>query len=282
MANDHWTTGSILVLGGTGKTGRRVAEQLVKAGRDVRIGSRNAEPSFDWEKPESWEAALAGMSAIYVAYQPDLAVPGALGVVSAFFRRAREAGASKIVLLSGRGEPEAQDAEQALQALDIDWTILRCSWFYQNFSEGFFLDAIRAGEIALPGSPAPDPFADVEDVADIAAAAFADPRHSRQLYEITGPQALTFAEAIAAIGRATGRHIGYRPVSFGEYRAELARLGLPGDVIELVTYLFATVLDGRNTLLADGVQRALDHPPRSFTDYVARTVTTGVWGGDHA
>jgi uncharacterized membrane protein len=168
------------------------------------------------------------------------------------------------VLLSGRGEVEAEQAEQALQATSVDWTILRSSWFCQNFSEGFFLDPILAGEFALPVGSVAEPFVDVDDIADIAFAALTDPAHSRQLYEITGPRALSFADAISEIASATGREIKFIPVSADDYRAELVRQGVPNDYIDLVLYLFATVLDGRNTPLADGVQRALGRPPRDF------------------
>ncbi|WP_448952768.1 NAD(P)H-binding protein [Labrys neptuniae] len=281
MANEHWSKGSVLVLGGTGKTGRRVAERLVKAGRRVRLGSRQAQPAFDWEKPEGWAAALDGIAAVYVSYQPDIALPGAVDTVRAFFRQAREAGVSKIVLLSGRGEPEAEEAEEALRATDFDWTILRCSWFFQNFSENFFLDSILAGEVALPDTLAPEPFVDVDDIAEIAVAAFSDPHHSHQLYDITGPEALTFEQAVAAIAKAAGRPIAYVPVSLEAYRLGLVEQGLPGEVVELVTYLFTTVLDGRNEPVADGVARALGRPPRNFADYVASTAATSVWGGNH-
>ncbi|GLS23657.1 NmrA family transcriptional regulator [Labrys miyagiensis] len=282
MANNPYGNGSILVLGGTGKTGRLVAEGLVKAGRDVRIGSRHAEPHFDWERPESWGAALADMSAVYVAYQPDIAVPGAVETIRAFFRQAIAAGIAKIVLLSGRGEAEAEEAEAVLQDLAIDWTILRCSWFFQNFSEAFLLDDIRAGEVALPAGLAPEPFVDTRDIAQIAVAAFNDPRHARQRYEITGPRALTFAEAIAAIAAATGRPIAYASVPVEAYRAELQRMQMPAPYVDLVLYLFTTVLDGRNTPLADGVRRALGRPPRDFAAYVADVAATGIWGGNHA
>lgn len=282
MANNQWSAGTVLVLGGTGKTGRRVIDGLSKAGRRVRIGSRKAQPSFDWERPESWAAALDGVAAVYVAYQPDLALPGAVAVVSRFFAQAKAAGIGKIVLLSGRGEPEALEAEEALQATDLDWTILRCSWFFQNFSESFFLDAIQAGEVVLPHTLAPEPFVDADDIAEIAVAAFADARHSRQLYEITGSEALTFEQAVAAIAEAARRRIDYVPVSQQAYRAGLVEQGLPPEVIELVTYLFATVLDGRNEPIADGVKRALGRPPRRFADYVARIAATGIWGGNHA
>jgi uncharacterized protein YbjT (DUF2867 family) len=280
MTQEHWSKGITLVIGGTGKTGRRVADRLVKAGRQVRIGSRTAELPFDWEQQDTWDRVLQGVKAAYVAYQPDIAVPGALETVEAFFDRAIASGVEKLVLLSGRGEVEAERAERALQATSMDWTILRSSWFFQNFSESFFLDPILAGQVALPvvGSIA-EPFVDVEDIADIAVAALTDPQHSRQLYEITGSKALTFAEAIAEIARVTGRDIAFVSISADDYRSELVRQGVPDDFTELVLYLFSTVLDGRNTPLADGVQRALGRPPRDFSDYVRQTAATGIWGG---
>jgi len=268
----------ILVLGANGKTGGRVLARLRAAGHAVRVGSRSAEPRFDWEEPATWKAALQGVRAVYVAYQPDLCVPGAVETVTAFFDAAAEAGVEKIVLLSGRGEPEALDAEKALQATALDWTIVRASWFFQNFSENYFLDEIVAGAITLPEGLAPEPFVDADDIADIAAEALVDGRHGRKLYEVTGPQALTFADAIAQIGQATDREIACQIISKEAYAQALAEAGLPPDVAELVVYLFDTVLDGRNTPLAHGVEQALGRPPRSFAAYVARTAPSGAWG----
>lgn len=282
MANDGLEKDVILVLGGTGKTGRRVADLLREAGKQLRIGSRTAEPRFDWENRATWGPALQGVKSAYVAYQPDLAAPGALEIVDAFFRQAVECGVEKLVLLSGRGEVEAEQAEQALQATGADWTILRASWFFQNFSEGFLVDAIAAGEVALPSGAAAEPFVDVDDIAEIAFAALTQSIHSRKLYEITGPRAFTFAEAIGEIAQATGRDIRFIAAPPTEFRAQLAAAGVPAAEADLVIYLFATVLDGRNTPLADGVQRALGRPPRDFSDYVRRTAATGVWGGTHA
>lgn len=277
----HWSQGIALVIGGTGKTGRRVADRLLKAGRQVRIGSRTAALPFDWENQDTWERVLQDVKAAYVAYQPDIAVPGALETVEAFCDRAIASGVEKLVLLSGRGEVEAERAERSLQATSVDWTILRSSWFCQNFSESFFLDPILAGQVALPvlGSIA-EPFVDVEDIAEIAVAALTDPQHSRQLYEISGSKALTFADAIDEIARATGREIAFVSVSADDYRSELVQQGVPDDYIELILYLFGTVLDGRNTPLADGVQRALGRPPRDFSSYVRQTAATGIWGGN--
>ncbi|MGJ7603922.1 NAD(P)H-binding protein [Variovorax sp. LT1R20] len=268
----------ILVLGANGKTGGRVLDRLRAAGHAVRVGSRSAQPRFDWEDRTTWTAALDGVRAVYVAYQPDLCVPGAVDTVAAFYDAAAKAGVERIVLLSGRGEPEAQDAEKTLQATTLDWTIVRASWFFQNFSENYFLDEIVAGAITLPEGLAPEPFIDADDIADIAADALVDSRHSRKLYELTGSQAFTFPEAIAEIGRATNRQIGCNIISMDDYAKVLSEAGLPQDLSWLVIYLFTTVLDGRNTPIAHGVEQALGRPPRTFADYVARTAPTGVWG----
>jgi uncharacterized protein YbjT (DUF2867 family) len=267
----------VLVLGSNGKTGRRVAERLRQMGRAVRGVSRSTDPRFDWEDRSTWAAALQGAGSAYVTYQPDLAVPGARDTVAAFFDQAVGSGVRRLVLLSGRGEAEAQDAEEALKDSGADWTILRCSWFSQNFSESLFLEPLRAGEVALPAGPVGEPFVDTEDVADVAVAALTQPGHSRQLYELTGPRALTFPQAVAAIARVAARDIRFAHVSPADFRAGLAQAQVPAREADLVLYLFTTVLDGRNERPADGVQRALGRAPRSFEDYVAHTAATGVW-----
>ena len=267
---------TILVLGATGKTGRRIAQQLEMSGHTVRLGSRSATPSFDWEDRSTWAAALDGVQAAYISFQPDLAVPGALETIQAFTRQAVQSGVGKLVLLSGRGEAEAEQAERVVQNSGVDWTILRASWFCQNFSEAHFLEPILQGELVLPVGDIAEPFVDVEDIAEIAVAALTQPGHSGQLYELTGPQALTFAQAVAEIARATRRDIRFVTVSAEAYGQALKQ-ELPTEVIDLELYLVTTVLDGRNTPVADGVQRALGRPARSFTEYVQRTATSGVW-----
>jgi len=266
-----------LVVGGTGKTGRRVVERLQNLGLRFRIGSRSARPAFDWEDRETWLPCLDGITQAYVTYYPDLCVRGARETVQSFFSEAVDAGVRRLIFLSGRGEVEAEHAEQALKACGADWTILRCSFFSQNFSENFFLDPIIAGEVALPVRPVVEPFVDADDIADVAVAALTDNSHSGQLYELTGPRALTFASAIEEIAGATGRQIGYRTMTPEAYRAVLLEADVPDNVIELILYLFTTVLDGRNEALADGVQRALRREPREFSEYVQRTAATGIW-----
>ena len=266
-----------LVLGGTGKTGRRVAERLTARGLPVRIGSRSATPTFDWDDLSTWPAALEGAGAAYITYFPDLAVPGAVDTVGAFIDQALDQNVKRLVLLSGRGEEEAQRAEQVLQASDADWTIVRCSWFSQNFSENYLLEPLLAGEVVLPAGDVPEPFVDADDIADVTVAALTEDGHVGQLYELTGPRLLTFEAAIGEISEATGRAIRYTPVSVDDYAAILAGLDVPADFEWLLTYLFREVLDGRNAHLADGVQQALGRAPRDFADYAHAAAATGVW-----
>jgi uncharacterized protein YbjT (DUF2867 family) len=267
----------VLVIGSTGKTGRRVSERLQAAGVPVRAGSRSAEPPFDWEDRSTWAPAIAGAGALYVSYYPDLAVPGAADAVEALARLALEHGVRRIVLLSGRGEEEAQNAERRLQATGADWTIVRCSWFSQNFSESFFHEPVMAGELVLPVTDVAEPFVDADDIADVAVAALTEDGHIGQLYELTGPQLLRFDEAVAEIAAATGRPIRFVPVTIEQYRAGLAEQDLPEDVEALIAYLLTEVLDGRNAHIADGVQRALGRPPRDFAGYARRTAAEGAW-----
>jgi uncharacterized protein YbjT (DUF2867 family) len=123
----------------------------------------------------------------------------------------------------------------------------------------------------------PTPFLDADDIADVAVAALTDDRHVGELYELTGPRSLTFAEVAAEIGAATGREIGYVPVTLEEHAAEAAAHGAPAEIVELLTYLFAEVVDGRNAETTDGVERALGRQASSFADYARRTAATGVW-----
>ena len=277
ISNTSAHDGPILVLGATGKTGSRIVAQLEARGIDVRRGSRSATPSFDWNNEANWDDCLAGVTAVYINYAPDLAMPGATDSIQAFVDRARRHDVRHVVLLSGRGEEEAQACERIVQQSGIDWTIVRSSWFNQNFSEGAFVEMVEAGRITLPAVDTPEPFVDVDDIADVAVAALAEPGHAGQIYEVTGPRMLTLAEVAAELSRATGRSIFYVPVPHDAFVKGVADSGAPKDVVWMLDYLFATVLDGRNAYLTDGVQRALGRPPKDFADYAEEIAATGLW-----
>ena len=277
MNSTTQSEGLTLVLGGTGKTGRRIVERLASRGVPTRVGSRASDPPFDWDDQSTWDAALDGVTAAYISYAPDLAIPGATDSIQAFVERAVEQEVRRLVLLSGRGEEEAQACELIIQRPDIEWTIVRASWFSQNFSEGEFLGMVLAGEIALPAGDVPEPFVDVDDIADVAVAALTEDGHSGQIYEVTGPRLLTFAQAVDEIAQATGRTIRYVQIPHEAFTAGVAELGLPEDITWMLDYLFATVLDGRNAYLADGVRQALGREPRDFAEFARQAAGAGMW-----
>jgi uncharacterized protein YbjT (DUF2867 family) len=275
-----------LVLGGTGKTGRRVVQRLQAAGRPVRVGTPSATPPFDWDDQSTWAPALEGVGSVYVTYYPDVAIPGAAAAIGAFAELAVATGVRRLVLLSGRGEQGARRSEQALQQSGADWTIVRSAFMAQNFNESFFLEPVRAGEVAFLADPGlAEPFIDADDIADVAVAALTGDEHVGQLYEVTGPRLLGWAQAVAEIAAAAGRPIRYVPVSLEEYAALLVENQVPADDVKMLTGVFseiAGVLDGRNAYLSDGVQRALGRPPRDFADFVRDAAATGIWSGSAA
>ena len=267
-----------LVLGGTGKTGRRIVQRLQAAGWPVRVGTPSVTPPFDWTDEATWPAALDGVGSVYVTYYPDLAVPGATEAVGSFADLAVATGIRRLVLLSGRGEEGARRGEQALQQSGADWTIVRSAFMFQNFNESWFLEPVRAGEVAFPADPGlAEPFIDADDIADVVIAALTDDRHIGQLYEVTGPRLLTWAGAVAEIATAAGRPIRYVPVSLEDYAALLLENQIPTDYVKMLTEVFTEVLDGRNADLSNGVQRALGRPPRDFADYARDAAATGIW-----
>jgi uncharacterized protein YbjT (DUF2867 family) len=266
-----------LILGATGKTGRRIAENLEAKGVSVRRGSRSAVPSFDWNNESTWDDCLAGVDSIYINYAPDLAMPGATDSIQTLVDKAKRLGVKRLVLLSGRGEEEAQACERIVQESGIDWTIVRASWFNQNFSEGAFVEMVQAGQITLPDVDTPEPFVDVDDIAEVATVALTEPGHAGEVYEVTGPRMLTLADVAAEISKATGRSIEYVPVPHEAFVTGIEASGAPKDVVWMLDYLFATVLDGRNAYLTDGVQRALGRQPKDFSEYAREIAGTGVW-----
>jgi uncharacterized protein YbjT (DUF2867 family) len=270
-------TEPILVLGAHGKTGRRIVERLRSRDLPVRLGSRSAEPPFDWEDQSTWRPALDGARAAYLSYFPDLAAPGAPEAVGALTALALEAGVARLVLLSGRGEEEAQRSEATLRRSGAAWTVVRASWFSQNFSEAHFREPLLSGELALPAGDVGEPFVDAGDIADVAVAALTEEGHEGEVYEVTGPRLLTFAQAVDEIARATGRDLRYATVGLDDFAGALRQEGVSEEEVGLLRHLFGEVLDGRNAHVTDGVQRALGRPARDFAEYARAAAAAGAW-----
>lgn len=269
---------NILVIGGTGKTGRRVVEKLNHQGQNVRIGTRSSSPAFDWNDPSTYANALRGMDKAYIVYYPDLAVPGAKEAIRSLAEAAKNEGLQKVVLLSGKGEREAELCEQIIMQSGMEYTIVRASWFMQNFSESFFLDPILSGHVALPKSEAKVPYIHTDDIASVVVEVLLNEVHNGQVYQLTGPRTLTFPEVIDTIAKVSGRQIQFTPSSLEEYVSSLERLGVPEDYIWLLNYLFSNVLDaaGNNNVTGD-VEKVLGRKPIDFNTYAEETAKTGVW-----
>lgn len=282
------TTDTTLVLGATGKTGRRVAARLRLRGVPVRAASRSSETRFDWSDPAggsgatSWDTALRGVGAVYVV------PPSVPGPVHAFVARAEAAGVQRLVLLSGHGadtwgdSPFGRDmrsAEDAVRGSALEWTVLRPANFAQNFDEELWHAPLLAGELALPAGPVGEPFIDLEDVADAAAAVLTEPgRHAGRTYELTGPRSITFSEAVDLISRASGRPLLYKQISPAEYTAALVEQGVGEDDAHHVAEMFVLMAQGLIAGTTDALAGILDRAPRTFEDYVLRTAVTGAWG----
>lgn len=272
----------ILVLGSNGKTGRRVAARLENNPEvEISLGSRNEKIPFDWEKPEIWENVVNGIDTVYITFQPDLAVPFAADAIENFTNLATKSGVQKIVLLSGRGEQEAQVCEEIVKKNAKNWTIIRASWFSQNFSESFFLDPILYGIVALPRAEALEPFTDADDIADVVTAALLDESHNGKTYELTGPRLLTFKDAVNEIANASSRNISFQSLSLEEYAQMLKEYQVPEDHIWLVNYLFEQVLDGRNSNVTSDIEKVLGRKAKDFSAYAEETAKTGIWNPEN-
>lgn len=268
----------ILVLGSNGKTGRRVAARLENNPEvEIRLGSRNEKIPFDWENPETWQNVVKDIDTVYITFQPDLAVPFAAEAIENFTKLATESGVQKIVLLSGRGEKEAQVCEEIVKKNAKNWIIIRASWFNQNFSESFFLDPILYGVVALPRAEALEPFTDADDIADVVTAALLDENHNGKTYELTGPRLLTFKDAVNEIANASGKNIAFQGLSLEEYTQMLKEYQVPDDHIWLVNYLFEQVLDGRNSSVTSDIEKVLGRKAKDFSAYAEETAKTGIW-----
>ncbi|OEK05593.1 NmrA family NAD(P)-binding protein [Roseivirga misakiensis] len=269
---------NILVIGGTGKTGHRVVKGLTQLGHNVTIGSRNGSPAFNWGDFSTFAPALKGMNRAYIVYYPDLAVPGAKEAITALAEAALNEGLEKVVLLSGKGEAEAEACEKIIANSGLNYTLVRASWFNQNFSEGSFLDFVLAGQVALPMPEAKIPFVDADDIGEVVTKVLVDDSYNGKTVTVTGPRKMTFKEAVEVMSEGIGREIQYIPISIEEFKAEMKAAGLPDSYVWLFGYLFQEVLGNPdNQEVSNDVQRVLGRSATDFSDYVEKTVATGIW-----
>jgi uncharacterized protein YbjT (DUF2867 family) len=269
---------NILVIGGTGKTGRRVAKLLKTRNQNVRVGSRYHSPVFNWDDPDTFKAALQGMERAYIVYYPDLAVPGAKEAIAQLTEVALKEGLKKVVLLSGKGEKEAEACEQIVADSGLNYSIVRASWFNQNFSEGAFLDFILNGTVALPMPEAKIPFVDADDIAEVASKVLLDDSFNNQTITVTGPEKMTFKEAVKIIAERIGKDIHFQPVSIEEFKEGMKAAGLPDSYVWLFGYLFREVLGNpENQSVSNDIVKVLGRKATDFSEFANKTAATGIW-----
>ncbi len=266
-------TTTTLVLGGTGKTGRHVVSGLRAAGHQVRAASRSGEVRFDWTDESTWDAAVTGAEAVYLVF-PDDDVTGA----RPFIQFAVEHGVRRLVALSGRGVeeyglPELVDVEHAVRTSGVDWTILRPSWFNQNFDLGQFRGYVLAGDLRVPTGDGREPFIDATDIAAVAVAALTDPRHIGQTYELTGPRSLSFGDAAAEIAGASGRKVKFTDITDDEFLKEQKAARVPESWARLLAMVFGRIRHGQHAPVSPDVAAVLGRDPMDFADYAV-----AAWG----
>ncbi|NYI08211.1 NmrA family NAD(P)-binding protein [Allostreptomyces psammosilenae] len=277
---------TVLVTGGTGTTGSRVVRMLREEAPSarVRLASRHPDPDgeradpgveavrFDWRDPLTHAAALRGADRVYLVAPVAEADPAPL--VETFLHAARRAGVRRVVALSSsavaEGAPGLGRVHRMVRELFPDgWTVLRPSWFMQNFlgdhplaegirRDGTMVTATGAGRL---------PFVDAEDIAAVAVRALLDDAPHNTAHLVTGPEALDYGTAAEIISRVSGRPVRHQPVSVAERAARYVAGGYPADFAAALAELDAAIRDGLQEEVSDVVRRLTGRPPRSFAAF---------------
>ena len=265
----------ILVTGATGTIGGHVVRQLADRGVPFRAMSRNPADlpnavRADFTDPASLAAAVDGVDAVFLVTVPP--VPSAAHDI-ALLDAAGAAGVRKIVKLSaiGSGEPFGgstvgawhTEAEEAIAASGLAWTVLRPPSFASNFLR--YRTMITAGD-PIPNvfGPARQPIVDPRDVAAVAVAALLDSAHDGRRYDVTGPELLTFTEQAAVLERVLGRPVQTVDV---DLRTQLAAAGLPPEAIAQVSLGANWAAAGGAEYVTAHVSRILGRPAGTFEQW---------------
>jgi uncharacterized protein YbjT (DUF2867 family) len=276
---------TILVLGGTGKTGTRVARRMTELGHSVRTAARHgADARFDWDDHATHRTAVDGVDRVYLV-APVMRTRFA-AQVSAFLDLAEAVGVQHITYLSAYGIDTAPP-EIALRAVELDLmgrtsmthSIVRPAWFMQNFSETF-LNPIH-GAITVPTGNGGEAFVDADDIAAVAAATLADPSsHAGAQYAPTGPDRLTMREAAELIGSVIGQPVRHVDIDRLPWVDAVIASGVPAEYGEMLTLLTETIASGNGSRPNDDVHTVTGAPPTSFTEFAQRTASA--WAAEVA
>lgn len=267
---------TILVCNANGKVGREVARALLAAGEKIRIGARNGAGAkagfpgaeivaFDYTQPATLAAAMQGVDAVFSAAPYELE-PGA---TKALIAAAKASGVKRFVKLSALGaeaDPNSPHtlAERALAESGLEWTVLRPTFFMQNYAT-MSAGSIRAGAIYEPAADGATSFVDTRDIAAVAVIALTRPGHNGKAYALTGPAALTRTEVAAAISQAIGKPVTYVPVDDAALRGAMA--GAAPSLIELMSTLFGYIRQGYTAAVSGDFEKVTGRKPRDFASF---------------
>jgi uncharacterized protein YbjT (DUF2867 family) len=267
---------NVLVLGGTGKTGSRLAARLAKFGLGVRTAARHgADVHFDWDDPTTHSPALQGTDRLYLV-APVMRVDFAEQVAT-FLDLAEAVGVRHVTYLSAYGIDEAPP-EVALRTVELDLigrgamthSILRPAWFMQDFSETFLKPV--DGSITVPTANGSEAFIDADDIAAVAAETLANPEaHAGTAYALTGPEAMTVSEAAEIIAEVTGTPMKHNDIDRDLWIQGAVAAGVPAEYGVMLRMLMETVASGRGSRPNDNVKEVTGAPPIRFVDFARRT-----------
>ena len=267
----------ILVLGANGNVGRALVEQLVAQGESVRAASRNGQAPagaegvvFDHTDPSTHAAALDGVDRAFLML-PTGHVNVAevlLPLVRALADRRIKVVFQSVLGVDADDQIPYRQVELALIASGTPHVILRPNWFADNFHT-FWLSGVQQGVIAVPAGEGRSSFIDTRDIAASAAAALTNPAFEGQAFNLTGPQALGYADAAALISEALGRPVRYAAVSDDDFVQGLVGAGVPAVYAGFLASIFYPVREGWTAGVSDAVQTLTGRAPRSLAQYVA-------------
>jgi ergot alkaloid biosynthesis protein len=273
---------SILVTGGTGKTGGRLARRLVYLGHRVKIATRTPQPfpgadsiRFDWNDPATHEAALTAVDRIYLV--APVGDPDPHPVMAAFIDRALASGVRRFVLLSASSLPEGGPAmgsvHRLLRETAPEWSVLRPTWFMQNFSEQQHRLTIRdEGVIYSATAAGRVPFIDADDIAEVAARSLLDDRPHNTDHIITGPEALTYADVAHILTDILGRPIRHADISASALADRHIAQGMDPTYATLLAAMDTAIAAGSEDRTTDTVERVTGRAPRSFRAFAQSAV----------
>jgi uncharacterized protein YbjT (DUF2867 family) len=266
-----------------GKIGAEAARLLAARGEPVRVLVRDPEKATalaeagaevaegDLEVPATIDAAMQGVSAV-VLVSP--AIPAQeLNVVASAVR----AGAGHVVKITSKASADSPIArrrgqaeiERGLISSGLGYTLLRNNAYMQNFlmaapsivKTSGFGSAARDGRVGM---------IDTRDVAAVAAQIAAVPApHAGRTYWPTGPEAITFAEAAAALSELLGRPVAFHPLTVEEQTQAMVDIGLPGSLAAMNAQAVAMFAEGDADYVTDDVRSILGRPARSFEQFAA-------------